>query len=104
MGIALLAGGASPASGAPSGQPDCTGPAGNPAPATAAWYKREADNAWCGEQRYWDTMANPAFVAASRPDDAIREDPFRDPSLYGGIRFRYQRVSFASPSGQKLPG
>jgi dienelactone hydrolase len=106
--LALLAGCAAPAAaGTPAaapGQPDCTGPAGNPAPATPAWYRREADNAWCGEQRYWDTTTNPAFAAASRPDDAIREDPFRDPALYAGTRFRYQRVSFASPSGQKLPG
>ena len=106
--LTLVAIGASPmATAAPAatpGEPDCTGPAGNPKPATPAWYQREADNAWCGEQRYWDTTTNPAFLAASGPGDAIREDPFRDPSLYDGSRFRYRHVSFKSPSGQTLPG
>jgi len=89
--------------------PDCTGPAGDPTPATPAWYARENANAWCGEQRYRDTTANPAFAAAkgelaARNRGDVPEDPFRDPSLWGGKRFRYQRISFKSPSGQTLPG
>ena len=110
--LALMGAGAlAPAAGGDvPGGPDCTGPAGDPRPATAAWYQREADNAWCGEQRYRDTTANPAYAAASSRLDALLgtgvppEDPFRDPSLWGGKRFRYQRVSFESPSGQSLPG
>jgi len=91
------------------GGPDCTGPAGDPAPATPAWYQRENDNAWCGEQRFRDTTTNPAFAAAKAQLDArlvtdVPEDPFRDPVLWGGVRFRYQHVSFKSPSGQTLPG
>ena len=87
------------------GEPDCRGPAGDPGPGTAAWYERENDNAWCGEQRYRDTTTNPAFVAAKTQMDArngreIFGDPFRDPLLWGGKRFRFQQVSFASPSGQ----
>jgi dienelactone hydrolase len=109
--VALLALAALPAPAAgdvPAG-PDCRGPAGDPPPATPAWYQRESDNAWCGEQRFRDTTANPAFAAAKARLDAryggeVTEDPFRDPALLAGSRFRYQRVSFRSPSGQTLPG
>ena len=72
------------------GGPDCTGPAGDPAPATPAWYQRENDNAWCGEQRFRDTTTNPAFAVAKAQLDArlgtdVPEDPFRDPVLWGGV-------------------
>ena len=91
------------------GGPDCKGPAGNPKAATPAWYQRENDNAWCGEQRFRDTTSNPAFAAAKAQMDArngteIEGDPFRDPLVLGGKRFRYQHASFKSPSGQTLPG
>jgi len=114
--LAVLILAATCAAGAPAsaaaeapGAPECTGPAGDPAPSTAAWYRREADSAWCGEQRYRDTTANPAYAAAqaeldARPGPPLFEDPFREPSLWAGKRFRYQRVSFRSPSGQSLPG
>src|SRR2546421_13074424 len=85
---------------APGGH-DCTGPAGDPQPGTPAWYQRENDNAWCGEQRFRDTTANPAFATTKAELDArnggeVFEDPFRDPMLWGGTRFRYQHVSFNS--------
>jgi dienelactone hydrolase len=107
--IAAAAFAAADAGGDVPAGPDCTGSPGDPKPGSSAWYEREADNAWCGEQRYRDTTANPAYAAAKARLDArlgtdVPEDPFRDPSLWGGKRFRYQRVSFKSPSGQSLPG
>jgi dienelactone hydrolase len=105
--LSLGAGGLGPAAAAGDvpGGPDCKGPAGDPKPGTSAWYEREAANAWCGEQRYRDTTTNPAYAAArARLDSDVPEDPFRAPSLWGGKRFRYQHVSFKSPSGQRLPG
>jgi dienelactone hydrolase len=93
------------AAGDAPGGPDCTGPAGDPKPGTAAWHQRESDSAWCGEQRYRDTSTNPAYAAAlAKLGRPVPEDPFRDPPLWGGKRFRYQRVAFTSPSGQSLPG
>ncbi|MFL5887029.1 MAG: alpha/beta hydrolase family protein [Thermoleophilaceae bacterium] len=97
------------AAGDAPGEPDCAGPAGDPQPGTVAWDEREQDNAWCGEQRFRDTSSNPAYAAAKAQADAregteLPEDPFRDPPLWQGKRFRYEKVSFKSPSGQDLPG
>src|SRR3954470_9278958 len=91
------------------GEPDCAGPAGDPQTGTLARHQREQDNAWCGEQRFRDTSANPAYTAAKAQADAreggeVTEDPFRDPPLWQGKRSRYDHVSFKSPSGQDLPG
>src|SRR3954454_4502016 len=95
--------------GAAPGEPDCTGPAGDPQPGTPAWHQRENDNAYCGEQRADDTASNPAYAAAkaelyARTGREVTEDPFRDPPLWQNVRFRYEPVSFKSPSGQDLPG
>jgi dienelactone hydrolase len=91
------------------GAPDCDGPAGDPSPNTPQWHQREQENDYCGEQRGQDTSSNPAYLAAKAALDAragseIPEDPFRDPALLNGIRFRSQAVSFTNRSGQKLPG
>src|SRR4051794_16804964 len=91
------------------GEPDCAGPAGDPQPGTLAWHQREEDNAWCGEQGFRNASATPAYTAAKAQADAreggeVTEDPFRDPPLWQGKRFRYDHVSFKSPSGQDLPG
>ena len=91
------------------GTPDCTGPAGDPQPGTAAWRQREADSAYCGEQRAYDIAANPAYARAkaelyARTGREVQEDAFRDPPLWQEQRFRYQQISFESPSGQTLPG
>src|SRR3954453_3271275 len=107
-GMLLALGTASGAAAAP-GEPDCTGPAGDPQPGTPAWHQREADSAYCGEQRPADTAANPAYAAAkaelyAREGREVQEDPFRDPALWHGILFRYEPVSFKSPTGQDLPG
>src|SRR4051794_26646658 len=89
--------------------PDCTGPASDPAPGTAAWQAREQDNDYCGEQRFYDTTSNPAFAAAKAANDArtggtLQEDPFRDPSQLAGTRFRYQQIAFTNRAGQRLAG
>jgi dienelactone hydrolase len=112
--LAVLAGalllGAGPAVAAPAPDPvDCAGPAGDPAPGTAAWHARELREVFCGEERARDTAANPAFQAASL-DNALlgggvyEGDPFRDPLALEGTRFRYQTVSFSDPDGQVLDG
>ena len=50
--------------GLPAGAgPDCLGPAGDPAPGTAAWYQRDAENEYCATERLQDELANPAFGA-----------------------------------------
>ncbi|MFL5908699.1 MAG: alpha/beta hydrolase [Solirubrobacterales bacterium] len=91
-------------------EPDCVGPAGDPAPGTAAWYQREAVNAYCGEQRAYDTASNPLFGAgwvqmqARHPGEDYRADPFRDPLLLKGSRFRYRTVQVPSPNGGTIPG
>jgi dienelactone hydrolase len=89
---------------------DCVGPAGDPQPGTPEWYQREADNAYCGEQRAYDTASNPLFAGgwaqmqARHPGEDFRADPFRDPLILQGRRFRYQTVSVPSPSGGTIPG
>jgi len=53
-----LAGGAAP-------DPiDCVGPAGDPAPGTAAWHQRDLANVWCATQREQDELDSPAFASA----------------------------------------
>jgi dienelactone hydrolase len=89
--------------------PDCRGPAGNPAPGTAAWHQREQDNDYCGEQRFYDLSTNPAYLAAkaaleARTGTETPEDAFRDPAALNGRRFRFQRISFTNRSGQHLVG
>src|SRR4051794_39714597 len=86
------------AAAAPTPDPvDCTGPPAQAAPDTPAWHQREAQEAWCGEQRVRDTAANPLFHAAGlqmvvRNGGILEEDPLRDPALLGGTRFRYEKV------------
>jgi dienelactone hydrolase len=92
-----------------AGAVDCEGPAGDPQPDSPGWQQREADNVLCGEQRFWDTSANPAFAAAEAENlahtgQSDMEDPFRDPWRWDGKRFRYQEVSFDNGAGDRLPG
>lgn len=49
--------------GLPAGPIDCVGPAGDPAPGSAAWTERDAVNEFCATQRQGDEVANPAFAA-----------------------------------------
>ncbi len=90
------------------GEPDCTGPAGDPAPGTPEWDRREDDNVFCASQRNADTAANPAYQQAlgePRPpgrDPAI--DPFREPTRWDGSRFRFEEVRFVDGAGKEFPG
>ena len=86
---------------------DCTGPPGDPAPGTPDWYARELREARCGEQRVTDTASNPLFAAVgaqnlARDGGVYQGDPFRDPTALTGHRFRYEKVGFTDPEGQKL--
>jgi dienelactone hydrolase len=89
---------------------DCVGPAADPQPGTSEWQQRELANAYCGEQRAYDTLSNPLFAAgwaqmqARHPGEDFRADPFRDPVVLQGSRFRYQTVEVPSPSGGTIPG
>jgi dienelactone hydrolase len=94
---------AAPAHAAP-GEPDCDGPPAAAQPGTPQWDQREADNVFCGSVRSADATSNPAYQAAAaqvqeRHGGAVPEDPFRDPDALAGHRFRFERVSFARPSG-----
>jgi dienelactone hydrolase len=110
LAAALALSAAAPVHGqAPVGDPiDCEGPAGDPAPGTPAWHVRELREARCGEQRVQDTVSNPLFAAAgvqnvARDGATVYEgDPFRDPRALTGHRFRYERVGFTDPEGQRL--
>src|SRR4051812_15364418 len=88
---------------------DCTGPAGDPAAGTPEWQQREQENDWGGEQRAYDTSANPLYVAANTAQEIehggqTHEDAFRDPATWNGTRGRYQAISFTTKSGQNLQG
>jgi dienelactone hydrolase len=87
--------------------PDCEGPAGDPPPDTPAWHQREQENDYCGEQRFWDTTTNPAYLAAkaaleARTGRETLEDPFRDPAQLDGVRFRFRQATFTNRGGQRL--
>ena len=106
IGVLWLAVGA-PASAQP--EPDCAGPAGDPAPGTPEWDRREDDNAYCATQRNADTGSNPAYQAAlAEPRPASRAtspmDPFREPTRWDGSRFRFEEVSFPGAEGATRRG
>jgi dienelactone hydrolase len=90
-------------------EPDCAGPAGDPPPGTSEWDRREAENEYCATQRNADTAGNPAYQAALlQPRDQSRSmngmDPFREPLLWNGVRFRFEEVSFTDAGGKAFPG
>src|SRR4051794_6126471 len=88
---------------------DCTGPAAEPAPGSAAWAQREQENDWCGEQRLYDTSSNPPYVVANTAQEAehggqVHEDAFRDPATWSRERGRYEAIAFTRADGQRLAG
>jgi dienelactone hydrolase len=89
-------------------EPDCTGPAGDPEPGTPAWESRERDNVYCATQRNADTAANPAYLEAlAQPaylDRNALMDPFREPTLWNGSRYRFEEVGFTDEAGKAFPG
>jgi dienelactone hydrolase len=86
---------------------DCTGPAGEASPGTAAWEQREAENVWCATQRNLDTATNPAYHAAfatrPQPTRTLAMDPLREPLRWDGARFRFEELTFADADGKRLP-
>ena len=77
--------------------PDCTGPAGDPAPVTVAWTVRDELNQYCATTRQADELSSPAFASAF----AMRTGPlYADQNL----------AMFAEPGhphvtlGQLVPG
>lgn len=91
------------------GDPDCAGPAGDPAPGTPEWEQRETDNEFCATQRNKDTASNPAYQAAlAQPLNQSRSangmDPFREPLLWDGKRFRFEEVTVPGAEGASFPG
>ena len=108
LGVAAALALAASASAAP-GDPDCDGPPADARPGTPEWDRREADNVFCGEQRSRDTAANPAFAAAAlgvqaRYGGPVPIDPFRDPMVLAGKRFRYEELSFTNAAGESRSG
>ena len=108
LGVACLALLAAAPSASGQTEPDCTGPADNPAPGTPAWDSREDDNVYCANQRNADTGSNPAYQQAQLQPAYLQRntlmDPFREPTLWNGSRFRFEEVSFANESGKAFPG
>src|SRR4051794_32561439 len=107
--LASLALGASAASAQAPSEPDCAGPAGDPKPGTAAWDKREDDQVYCATQRVRDHASNPAYQQAlveqqASPWAGTAIDPFRQPSLWNGSRFRYEPISFTNAAGKRFSG
>jgi hypothetical protein len=100
---------AAPPAASAQGEPDCAGPAPEAAPGTPEWERREDDNVYCATQRNKDTASNPAYQAAllQQPNPARASngmDPFRDPLLWNGTRFRFEEVSFAGQDGRSFSG
>ena len=90
-------------------EPDCTGPAGDPAPGTPEWDRRERDNEYCATQRNADTGSNPLYQAAlAEPRPSSRAtapmDPFREPTRWDGSRFRFEEISFTGAEGATRRG
>lgn len=106
LGLAALLFPLAPAAGAQA--PDCAGPPGEPRPGTSDWDRRENDNVYCASQRNEDTAANPAYQAAllqlNPSYGANGMDPFRDPALWNGRRFRSEQVSYTDAAGKRFPG
>ena len=96
------------APGASAQEPDCAGPPGDPRPGTSDWERRESDNVYCASQRNKDTAANPAYQAALLQVPPSRGfsgmDPFREPTLWNGSRFRYEELSVPNAAGSPVPG
>lgn len=109
--IGLLTFPASALGAAPLPDPvDCTGPAVQAQPGTAQWQARELAEAYCGEQRAYDAAGNPLYAAATPATvrssagsgQSQLQDPFRDPAVHAGHRFRWKPLGFTEESGQQL--
>lgn len=71
---------------------DCEGPAVEAEPGTPEWRQRDAENAYCAEQRHLDKAAHPLNLAPANEPGA---DVYRDPARHAGVRFRYDTTTIA---------
>jgi hypothetical protein len=95
------------------GAPDCATPAGDPAPDTPAWDRRDKENRFCAMQGELDFLRNPTIAeaaervgaerAAADPDGEAgpyNGDPFREPLIrWDGLRGRYDSIRYTGPDG-----
>lgn len=71
----------------------CEGPAGDPAPNTPEFAVRDAQNMVCSEQRNVDLLQHP--VNYQRQLELYGADPYREPHLHDGQRFRHDALTVA---------
>jgi dienelactone hydrolase len=77
--------------------PDCLGPAGNPAPGTAAWHVRDLVNEYCATIRLQEEFGNPSFM------ELFSEET---PSLYvsQNVSMLFSPTHPHADLGQLVPG
>lgn len=81
---------------------DCLGPVQHesPAPGSAEWAQRDADNMACARQRIDDFAGQPAALFTPGKTPAL--DAYRNPASHAGKRFRYTEASTPSASGKPI--
>lgn len=81
---------------------DCLGPVRHesPAPGSAEWAQRDADNMACARQRIDDFAQQPAALFTPGKTPAL--DAYRNPASHADKRFRYTEASTASASGKPI--
>lgn len=86
---------------------DCTGPAPDAEPGTAAWHAREANNIYCATERHLDQTLHPVSpLPVSTETFGLAPmsftDAYREPSRHAGTRFRFERISITNRDGAGL--
>ncbi|KQO19206.1 alpha/beta hydrolase [Acidovorax sp. Leaf78] len=81
---------------------DCLGPVQHesPAPGSAEWQQRDADNMACARQRIDDFAQQPAALFTPGKTPAL--DAYRNPASHADKRFRYTEASTPSASGKPI--
>lgn len=81
---------------------DCLGPVQHesPAPGSAEWKQRDADNMACARQRIDDFAQQPAALFTPGKTPAL--DAYRNPASHADKRFRYTEASTPSASGKTI--
>ena len=100
--LSLALGGATMAHAADPAPLDCLGPVQHesPAPGTAEWAQRDADNMACARQRIGDFATQPAVLFTPGKTPAL--DAYRNPASHANVRFRYTEASTPSASGKPI--
>jgi hypothetical protein len=91
----------------PSDPIDCAGPAADAEPGTAAWFERDARNAFCAVQRHLDQALHPVGPLPISPEieglaPMPLTDAYREPSRHDGKRFRFRATTIANRDGSEL--